>query len=99
MGSAHVNPLQTFQCALQFVACAKSKCDTAVEVTAVSNDDIIEKMKQCKEANDKCMAQADGIKAKAFCCMCWTLSAIECVVYDGGTRKLEGNDDMWCTIR
>jgi len=66
---AHGNPLKTFQCAMEFVACAKSKCDVAVEVTAVSNGDVIEKLKECKEANDKCMSGAGGIKEKAMCYM------------------------------
>ena len=119
---AHGNPMATFQCAMQFVACAKEKCNE-VEVTLVSNGDVIEKLKevktiscvallislkkpfslqpslirfssksriiaklilcdinmynsngsciflQCKEANDKCMAGADSIKAKAMCYM------------------------------
>jgi len=68
MGAAG-NPIKTLQCAMEFVACAKEKCNVAEEITAVSNGDIIEKFKVCKEANDKCMSQADGIKAKALCYM------------------------------
>ena len=39
---AHGNPLKTFQCAMEFVACAKSKCDVA----AVSNGDGFEELKK-----------------------------------------------------
>jgi len=73
MMSAKGDPMATFQCAMDFVACAKSKCNVEEEVTAVSNDDIIEKMKQCKEANDKCMVGASSIKDKATCYMSYGL--------------------------
>merc|ERR1719334_1381453 len=65
--SAHGNPLKTVQCAMEFVACAKSKCNTAEEITALSTGGIIEKLKECKEANERCLAGADGIKEKALC--------------------------------
>merc|ERR1719334_229273 len=66
MGAAG-DPMKTLKCAFGFIACAKEKCNTAV--TPVPNGDVIEKLKECKEANEKCMAGADSIKAKAMCYM------------------------------
>jgi coenzyme F420-reducing hydrogenase gamma subunit len=68
MGAAG-DPMKTLKCAFGFIACAKEKCNVAEEITAVANDDIIEKLKECKEANDKCMAGALSMKDKATCYM------------------------------
>jgi len=48
---------------------AKEHCNVEEEVTAVANGDVIEKLKECKEANDKCMGAAASLKDKAECYM------------------------------
>merc|ERR1711962_1093841 len=66
---AHGNPMETLQWAMSFVSCAKDKCNSVEEVTAVSNGDIVEKWKQCEGEREKCMESADSIKGKAICYM------------------------------
>jgi len=70
---AHGNPMKTIACAVNFIRCAKAHCQedvgAVVTSTAIANNDAVEKMKQCKIANDKCLEGGASIQHKAICYM------------------------------